>query len=265
MSIEKEISIYLTLTLFAYAIPCSNIVWRDGFCFYWNDYISSQRFALPALGQGRRSRPARKMIRRVKLLEIATESPASGARCVSQPIHYTEDPRALCNLSIIQGTTCHFPACSKQLKSMSNGYSDSPIPMLELWNTPMTTTWRSIDSLRLCCGGNAVLTCEAFVASPGITIHVWASPSNALLEHFSSVRNDHSNPVTWLARTRTTCSSYCVGFATSSQYARRGGLSSDEPVEVQALSQRYIIAIIKEIHFFNLIPPLELTYITKAG
>ena len=41
-----------------------------------------QRFALPALGRGRRSRPARKMIRRGKLLEIAAESPASGARFV---------------------------------------------------------------------------------------------------------------------------------------------------------------------------------------
>ena len=45
---------------------------------------AAQRFALPALGRGRRSRPARKMIRRVKLLEIAAESPASGARFVGQ-------------------------------------------------------------------------------------------------------------------------------------------------------------------------------------
>ena len=43
---------------------------------------AAERFALPALGQGRRSRPARKMIRRRKLLEIAAESPASGARFV---------------------------------------------------------------------------------------------------------------------------------------------------------------------------------------
>ena len=33
-------------------------------------------------GGGRRSRPTRKMLRRVKLLEIAAESPASGARFV---------------------------------------------------------------------------------------------------------------------------------------------------------------------------------------
>ena len=50
---------------------------------------SAQRFALPALGRGRRSRPARKMTRRVKLLEMCAESPASGARfvrrfCVAQ-------------------------------------------------------------------------------------------------------------------------------------------------------------------------------------
>jgi hypothetical protein len=44
---------------------------------------ATQRFALPALGWGRRSRPARKMIRRVKLLGMCAESPASGARFVS--------------------------------------------------------------------------------------------------------------------------------------------------------------------------------------
>jgi hypothetical protein len=43
-----------------------------------------QRFALPALGRGRRSRPTRKRLRRRKLLEIAAESPASGARFVGQ-------------------------------------------------------------------------------------------------------------------------------------------------------------------------------------
>jgi hypothetical protein len=41
-----------------------------------------QRFALPALGWGRRSRPTGKMIRRRKLLGICAESPASGARFV---------------------------------------------------------------------------------------------------------------------------------------------------------------------------------------
>ena len=35
-------------------------------------------------GGGRRSRPTGKMIRRVKLLEIAAESPASGARFVGR-------------------------------------------------------------------------------------------------------------------------------------------------------------------------------------
>ena len=57
------------------------------FIFFPDDLIlqeASQRFALPALGRGRRSRPARKMTRRRKLLEIATESPASGARFVSR-------------------------------------------------------------------------------------------------------------------------------------------------------------------------------------
>jgi len=54
-------------------------------CFHSGDFVlreATQRYALPALGRGRRSRPARKMIRRRKLLEIATESPASGARFV---------------------------------------------------------------------------------------------------------------------------------------------------------------------------------------
>jgi hypothetical protein len=51
--------------------------------------FSTQRFALPALGRGRRSRPARKMKRRRKLLEIAAESPASGARFVGQCFYFT--------------------------------------------------------------------------------------------------------------------------------------------------------------------------------
>ena len=44
----------------------------------------AQRFALPALGRGRRSRPTGKMLRRVKLLEMCADSPASGARFVGQ-------------------------------------------------------------------------------------------------------------------------------------------------------------------------------------
>jgi len=43
---------------------------------------AAQRFALPALGRGRRSRPTRKRLRRRKLLEMCAESPASGARFV---------------------------------------------------------------------------------------------------------------------------------------------------------------------------------------
>jgi hypothetical protein len=45
---------------------------------------AAQRIALPVLGRGRRSRPTGKMLRRVKLLEICEESPASGARFVGQ-------------------------------------------------------------------------------------------------------------------------------------------------------------------------------------
>ena len=45
---------------------------------------TAQRFALPALGRGRRSRPARKRLRCRKLLEMCAESPASGARFVGR-------------------------------------------------------------------------------------------------------------------------------------------------------------------------------------
>jgi hypothetical protein len=50
---------------------------------------TAQRFALPALGRGRRSRPTGKMIRRRKLPEIAAESPASGARFVRRLFAFT--------------------------------------------------------------------------------------------------------------------------------------------------------------------------------
>ena len=41
------------------------------------EQLAAQRFALPALGRGRRSRPARKMLRRVKLLEICARRKAA--------------------------------------------------------------------------------------------------------------------------------------------------------------------------------------------
>lgn len=44
---------------------------------------ASQRFALPALGRAAERRPTGKMLRRGKMLGIAPESPASGARFVS--------------------------------------------------------------------------------------------------------------------------------------------------------------------------------------
>ena len=44
---------------------------------------AAQRFALPALGRAAERRPTGKRIRRRKMLEIAPESPASGARFVS--------------------------------------------------------------------------------------------------------------------------------------------------------------------------------------
>ncbi len=54
----------------------------------WGRDGGAQRFALPALGRGRRSLPARKMIRRVKLLGMCAESPASGARFVRRVFFY---------------------------------------------------------------------------------------------------------------------------------------------------------------------------------
>ena len=52
--------------------------------------LQVQRFALPALGRGRRSRPTGKMLRRRKRLGIAPDSPASGARFVGQPADLPE-------------------------------------------------------------------------------------------------------------------------------------------------------------------------------
>ncbi len=45
---------------------------------------AAERFALPALGRGRRSRPTGKMLRRRKMLGMCADSPASGARFVGQ-------------------------------------------------------------------------------------------------------------------------------------------------------------------------------------
>jgi len=50
----------------------------------------AQRFALPALGRAAGRRPTGKMIRRRKMLGIAPESPASGARFVSWRFAYQD-------------------------------------------------------------------------------------------------------------------------------------------------------------------------------
>ncbi|MBV6394430.1 MAG: hypothetical protein KPEEDBHJ_03686 [Anaerolineales bacterium] len=52
------------------------------FCLHNFLQGNAQRFALPALGRGRRSRPTRKRLRRRKMPGICAESPASGARFV---------------------------------------------------------------------------------------------------------------------------------------------------------------------------------------
>ena len=45
---------------------------------------AAERFALPALGRAAERRPTGKMLRRRKMLGIAPDSPASGARFVGQ-------------------------------------------------------------------------------------------------------------------------------------------------------------------------------------
>jgi hypothetical protein len=84
------------------------------------DYIilqeTAQRIALPALGRGRRSRPTRKMIRRRKLLEIAAESPASGARFVGWRVVEQDSLLENKNVNLCAEKLLHiisFPAISK--------------------------------------------------------------------------------------------------------------------------------------------------------
>jgi hypothetical protein len=54
----------------------------DDFSFCIFNRLPAQRFALPALGRAAERRPTGKMLRRRKMLGIAPESPASGARFV---------------------------------------------------------------------------------------------------------------------------------------------------------------------------------------
>jgi len=54
---------------------------KDGFVFGFGS--AAQRIALPALRRAAERRPIGKMLRRRKMLGIAPESPASGARFVS--------------------------------------------------------------------------------------------------------------------------------------------------------------------------------------
>ena len=70
----------------------------------------AQRFALPALGRGRRSRPARKMLRRVKLLGMCAESPASGARFVGQRFRFRVH-----NITQRSKPFCHFSKFSRSI------------------------------------------------------------------------------------------------------------------------------------------------------
>jgi hypothetical protein len=50
--------------------------------FITTHFYAAERFALPALGRAAGRRPIGKMLRRGKMLGIAPESPASGARFV---------------------------------------------------------------------------------------------------------------------------------------------------------------------------------------
>ena len=60
------------------------------FLFMTTSYGFVQRFALPALGRAAERRPAGKMLRRRKLIEIRSESPASGARFVGRTAYYRD-------------------------------------------------------------------------------------------------------------------------------------------------------------------------------
>jgi len=60
--------------------------------FQFGASIAAQRFALPALGWAAERRPTGKMIRRRKMLGIAPDSPASGARFVG---HFWVAPNLL--------------------------------------------------------------------------------------------------------------------------------------------------------------------------
>ena len=58
---------------------------KDSHCYFLMAYGGvAQRFALPALGRAAERRPTGKMLRRRKMLGIAPESPASGARFVGR-------------------------------------------------------------------------------------------------------------------------------------------------------------------------------------
>ncbi len=78
----------------------------------------AQRFALPALGWGRRSRPTGKMLKRRKLLEICAESPASGARFVG-------------TLLTLRRLTCHIADCQTANKGE---YHNQILPSTKLFH-----------------------------------------------------------------------------------------------------------------------------------
>jgi len=99
---------------------------------------TAQRFALPALGRGRRSRPTGKMLRRVKLLGMCAESPASGARfvrfCGLRKIHRLKTKAQFC-CDLILHAPQFFTSLTLPTKTNSNLQNtkadDLPKPLLK--------------------------------------------------------------------------------------------------------------------------------------
>jgi hypothetical protein len=74
---------------------------------------AAQRFALPALGRAAERRPTGKMLRRRKMLGIAPESPASGARFVRLPVPIIHASLALHLLYFDCNSEIYCIACSR--------------------------------------------------------------------------------------------------------------------------------------------------------
>jgi len=89
--------------------------------FYFILQGACQRFALPALGRAAGRRPTGKMLRRRKMLGIAPESPASGARFVRRfalnttNIYYSRMRQSECYFSLVSRDFAHVKIIPKTI------------------------------------------------------------------------------------------------------------------------------------------------------